>query len=383
MRTRSEDRRRAGVALVSALGAIVVIGVVLGGVVFMSTHEARAASGAFGQERAFRAAEAGLNTALASWNSAATANLPVGAVFTEAYSGIGWNATVRSTKLNPNLYSLASTATVHPGTPRESRKTTSLSIRLSPPQFNLLGALTVRGNMRIGGSSSISGFDVNPPSWSGCGATQPTKPGIVQGLTGATQWQGCPSLTCVEGDPKFQLNASADSLSTYFDFGDLDWDALTAMADKVYPGSASVGSIGPSETNGVCNTGVQNNWGQPYNTHPAGACENYFPIVHFKGPGTAKITSGGSGQGILLVDDNLEISGGLEFYGIVVVRNTITTTGNGGRVRGGLMAANLNLDENTVLGDATVRYSSCAIERVSAGAAIPIRIANRAWAEMH
>jgi hypothetical protein len=169
----------------------------------------------------------------------------------------------------------------------------------------------------------------------------------------------------------------------YFEFGDLDWESLTAMADKVYPGATSVGSIAPVVTNGVCDKSVLNNWGQPLHTNPAGACESYFPIIHFKGPGTAKITSGGSGQGIVLVDDNLEISGGLEFYGMVIVRGTITTTGNGGRVRGGLMAANLNLDQNTVLGDATVRFSSCAIERASAGAAIPVRIAERPWAEMY
>jgi hypothetical protein len=383
MKAMDAGRRRAGVALVAALGAIIVIGIILSGVVFVSTQEARAASGMFGQERAFRAAEAGLNTAVATWNSTATATLPVGSVHTQSLNGSGWTAVVRSTKLTPDVYSVLSTSIVHPGTAREARKSTALAIRLSPPQFNLLGALTVRGNMRIGGSSFVSGHDVAPPSWSNCPATQPTKPGIVQGLTGETRWQGCPSLSCVEGSPKFQLSEEADSLSTYFEFGDLDWDALTAMADKVYPGTASVGSIAPVESGGVCNTGVQNNWGQPLNTTPAGACENYFPIIHFKGAGTAKITSGGSGQGILLVDDNLEISGGLEFYGIVIVRNTITTTGNGGRVRGGLMAANLNLEENTVLGDATVRYSSCAIERVSAGAAIPIRIAGRAWAEMH
>lgn len=379
--TASGSRR--GMALIGALGGVIVIGVVMSGVIFMSTQESRAATGVFGQERAFRAAEAGLNTALAGWNPVAMSALPIGYVHSQTYGESDWAATVRATKLTSNLFSLVSTATVHPGTSWEARKSTGLAVRTAPPEFNFLGALTVREGLRIGGSSFISGVDANPPSWDGCAATTDTLPGIVQGMQGGVNWQGCPALNCVQGDPKFLKDERADSLDTYFDFGDLDWAALTAMATKVYPGGTSVGSIAPVESNGVCATGVLNNWGQPLHTIPAGACENYFPITHFSGPGTSKITSGGSGQGIVLVDDNLEISGGLEFYGVMIVRGTITTTGNGGRIRGVLMAANVNSADNIVLGDATVRFSSCAVERARAGAAIPLRIAERPWVDIY
>ncbi len=118
-------------------------------------------------------------------------------------------------------------------------------------------------------------------------------------------------------------------------------------------------------------------------TSPANACENYFPIIHAKGATSTLKLTGNKGQGILLVDGDLEISGGFEFYGPVIVRGRIKSTGTGGKLNGGVMAANVDLEQNTVLGDATITYSSCAVEKATAGAANPRRMVQRAWTEVH
>ncbi|HEX6252304.1 MAG TPA: hypothetical protein VFZ56_12850, partial [Gemmatimonadaceae bacterium] len=87
---RSSPRERAGIALATALGGIIVIGVMIGGVFFLSAQEVRTTGGALAQERAFRAAEAGLNQSMARWDNVAMGQLATGNVVTRTYSGTGW-----------------------------------------------------------------------------------------------------------------------------------------------------------------------------------------------------------------------------------------------------------------------------------------------------
>jgi hypothetical protein len=111
-------------------------------------------------------------------------------------------------------------------------------------------------------------------------------------------------------------------------------------------------------------------------------CRSYFPIIHVTG--NLKLT-GGAGQGILLVDGNLSASGGINFYGPVIVKGALTVTGNGSGARfvGGVMAENVYLDDNKVAGNAVVSYSSCAINKALNGSATPMFDAQRGWIEMY
>ena len=65
----------------------------------------------------------------------------------------------------------------------------------------------------------------------------------------------------------------------------------------------------------------------------------------------------------MLISGDLEVSGGHEFYGPVIIKGTLTTTGTGGHFNGGVIAANVNLESSTVLGDALIQYSTCAVTR--------------------
>ena len=95
-----------------------------------------------------------------------------------------------------------------------------------------------------------------------------------------------------------------------------------------------------------------------------------------------KIT-GGVGQGIMLVEGDLSVQGGAQFFGPVIVKGSLKTAGTGGHFNGGVMAANVDLEQSTLLGNAVINYSSCALNRALAGTATPIFVARRSWTELY
>ena len=101
------------------------------------------------------------------------------------------------------------------------------------------------------------------------------------------------------------------------------------------------------------------NWGDPLN--PTAPCGDYFPIIHVTG--NARIQSGGTGQGILLVDGNLDLRGSFVFYGVVIVQGIFLTQGTGNHVSGGVLAGNADLDNETLTGSSEIQNSTCAVSR--------------------
>lgn len=373
---------RKGIAIVAALGGIVVIGALIAGVFFASTQESQISGGTLVNERAFRAAELGLNTTLANWDNSGMYAMPTGGMDTMTYSGTGWVDTVVVTKITQNAFSLLSTATAGTGRLARSRKQTLLTVRLSTPAFNFRGALTGRGPMAIGGNSFIDGEDSNPPGWASCPLATSIIPGVAHSDTSTIKWNGdnCADYACVVGDPKVELDPIAGHDSTYFEYGDEDWTSLTASATKVIAGG-TLSKIEPTIASGACDVTDMLNWGEPDHTNVTTIpCQSYFPIVY--STGNLHIT-GRRGQGILLVDGDLHLSGGFEFFGPIIVRGKLSVTGTGAKLNGAIMAANVDLDETKITGNATMNYSSCAIDKALGGSASPRRIMERAWTEVH
>lgn len=84
-------------------------------------------------------------------------------------------------------------------------------------------------------------------------------------------------------------------------------------------------------------------------------------------PSDLKVTSDSSqGAGVLLVNGNLEINGGFQFYGLIVVTGTITFSGGGSHsanIVGGIIAGQhsiANLD-NTLSGGVNIKFDYCAL----------------------
>ncbi len=154
---------RKGLALPMAIGSIVLIGMILAGVFFSATQENRVGRNTITQERAFRAAEYGLNNAYASWNNSVMSKLATGAIATigDKQTSRGFADTVQVTHLNTNTYLLVSTGYAGSGSTQALHRTSNV-IRLNFPAINVLAALTLRGALKLGGSSFIDGHDTPP-----------------------------------------------------------------------------------------------------------------------------------------------------------------------------------------------------------------------------
>lgn len=373
-------RRDRGFALAASIFALVIIAALVTGAFFAARQEMRIGLNSRTSLRAFTAAEAGINTSIASWNTGTWNMLAVGD--SSAISGTLGSGTQRSSyagtvrRLNTQLFLVRATGT---DAASSAQRTLAALTRLQLVQMNFQAALTTRGPMKIGGSALLDGRDQNPSSWSNCPTTGlDTLAGVKISSTSNITYTG--TSYQISGDPPVQADPTIND-STFFKYGDTDWNELVAMATKIYP-SGDVGPItdlGAVGTATTCNTAVMSNWGDPYHNTGYRGCWGYFPIIYVNG--NLKIT-GGYGQGILLVSGDLEVAGGAEFFGPVIVRGSLKTTGTGGHFNGGVMAANVDLEQSTVLGDAVISYSSCAVTQALQASAPGRLIRERSWAEV-
>lgn len=382
---------RQGFALPVALAAMVVVAVLIAGVFYSSGMATKSARDVTATEQAFRVAEQGLARASVHFDPKFADTATVGTTSQPiSYTSTIPNTTntVRVTKLSEYSWLVASTATVGVGASRATGTSTQI-FKSQVPTFNFLGALSSNGPTKIGGSSLINGNDMTIAGW-GCDATKPAMPGLAMGPSDVLDISGCTSGNCLIGDPPLQRTTSANDTTKYFVFGDMTWEDVTSLATKRYTGSPTQSQIEPNPLlvgGGACvitdNQASQRwNWGDIRAGFP---CSNYFPIIHFAGAAQTVKLSGGSGKGILLIDGDLEISGGFEFFGPVIVRGRLRTTGQGGKLNGGVMAANVDLEQNTVIGDAIITYSNCAISKAIEGAFMGriIPAGQRSWVEIH
>lgn len=386
---RNSLNKREGFALAVALFAIVVIGGIIAGAFFASNQDYKISRSTLYQERALTAAEFGMNQIINQWNGnwntqIATGNTmaPMTYTFPAQSGGQPDRATVTVTRSNQLTFWVVSEgrAGIPVGGDGGARRRVGQVLRLYIPTMNFLAALTVRGATTVGGSSQISGVDENPLGWA-CNPVGPPLPGLAtDNLADLTTQGACAGAACITGNPRTQQDPAAALDDTYFEYGGITWDQLVATANKTLAGGPH-NNIGPTyRADGSCNTAMDINWGDVNrNALLPGRCEGYFPVLY--APGNLKL-NGGKGQGILLVGGDLEVQGGFEFFGPVIVRGSLKTTGTGGHFNGGVMAANVTLEQNVVLGNAVIQYSRCAILAASMGATLPTRAIHRGWADM-
>jgi hypothetical protein len=385
---RAGDRR--GFALLVALAALVIIGGLIVGAFFASTQEYRIGRNTVLQSRAMTAAEYGLNSAIRSdvWDMNWNNNTSAGSILldTEFDAGGGSGGNLQVINLGNENYLVVSEGFSGSGVGAMGRKRLGGFLRLRKPKINFLGAVTTRGEIKVTGSTEIHGEDSAPTEWSDCPPADSSLPGLAYSPSTPPNIQ-CSDKGCVTGDPPSVPSDDADNPDTYNKFGDLSYADLAAIADKTIPGGKTFTNLAPtfatdSLGNKYCVRKDTTNWGDPTHAYPSPVCQGYFPIIHVTG--NLKLT-GGEGQGILLVDGNLSASGGINFYGPVIIRGALTVTGNGSGARfiGGVMAQNVYLDDNKVAGNAVVSYSSCAISKALNGSAQPMFDTQRGWIEMY
>jgi hypothetical protein len=368
-------RSERGVALAVAIFALVVVGGLVTAGFFVGVQEQRTGRSTVKLSQAFAAADGGAETAVGTWNTATYNVLAVGDSITigrtQLANNAGWyRGSIR--RLNTELFLVRVEGFSQDSTARQQ---VGVVVRLKPIDVLFNAALKSQGDLKIGGSSLISGIDESPAGWTGCPALRPTQPGIrmpkADSLDISTS--GCGGYSCVAGSPKI-LSDNTINDSTLSHFGEATFADLKSMATKIVPGGTQ--SAAPTLNGAACDTANLWNWGEPATATPFAVCRNYFPIIWVDG--NLQI-NGARGQGILLVDGDLKVSGGFEFYGPVIIKGSLTSTGTGGHFNGGVIARNVDLEQLTVLGNATINYSSCALAFALNASASGSQMRERGW----
>ncbi len=375
---------RHGFALPAAIGALVIIGILVTSGFFMARQELRIGVASHNANLAVNLAQVGANEVMANWNGYQLGLITPwdSAIINGAGPGGNWRVSV--VNANNYVYRITSTGQVTEGGAlwAGSRRTIGIVARMLYANINPPGALTTRGNVQVKGTSAITGTNTTPPTWGPYCTTLPTNnmAGVVTNTGGTVTTQGAGTVT---GNPPTVQDPTIVS-STFTNFGNLTWAELVALAQiegKVITGINQVNNTAPVVTGGVCDESVLLNWGEP--TIPTSPCGAYFPLIYHGGNVT--IQSNGYGQGILLVEGDLMVRGGYRFFGIIITQGAFATGAGGATITGAVLAGNDLLLDQTATGGGQIIYSRCAVTRsvlnnANLSRARPLR--ERSWVDM-
>ena len=397
-------RNRDGFAMFMALGALVIIGVLVAASSMISLQETRLGQNSLVQARAFAAAEYGLNRIQADWDRTPNLTMNVGERYSTTYDLAEGTANVHYVRLNNETFWIVSEGLAMVGNntsmARQGRKRLGAILRLRIPTIKSEGAITVNGSIKVSGSTNISGGNNTPPGWSSkCDATQPAKAGIAIPTTADSTQIKTSNIS--DGNPKILKTATAGQASTYIAYGDENWNSLAAMANFTYPNGTLPDARPITDATGTCDRSDTRNWGEPKRAGQANvkgnetlvpACENWFPIIYVTCPapwpttGTCRISfNGGRGQGIMLVYGDIQINGNLDWFGLIVASGDMIKGNGSPVVYGSVMAANSDLDSegSESTGSSTFNYSQCSLERAMRGTALVLQAKERSWTELY
>ncbi len=381
-RVASDER---GMALGIAMFSLVVISALVAGTVFTGTQEQRIAENTRYLNKSFGIAEAGAYEVVRGWDPR---------VYNRADIYPAESATVAETgtsggtgafgghvyRLNDNLYlvdvtgmdSLSGAGRL-PG--RGARQRIGVLVRVRPIDIGIGAALTAQGDIKLSGTSVADGNDHTPNgTWADCAPPDAARAGVRATPTADIDVNGGAYVT---GTPDV-LRDSTLTPATFFQWGDVSFDDLAGRANITLPPGNY--RTEPVITAGRCDTTVATNWGDGISRYSA--CGGYFPVIHVTGDATL---NGVQGQGILLVDGDLEVQGGYEFFGIAIIRGRLKTAGGGAALAhfwGGVLAANVDLDLVSLSGHATLNYSKCAITNALQAASATALVRSRSWVQL-
>jgi hypothetical protein len=384
-------------ALAVAIFALVVVAALVAMAFYAGRLEQRAGRNTMYAAQASDAAEAGAAVILGNWDQYALNNLAVGATVTEdsvraGGAGRSWyRQSVR--RLNNELFLVQSlgSRTDAAGQVLAQRSVGTLA-RLSYVTATAKAAVTVTKPVKFNGNAfAVIGNDAMPAGWGtdSLGNADPncTLGADQAGVRSATSTGAAASdADNLFGSPPQVANDSTVTNDFFNIFGDVTFDELAQSADIVI--SATTPQKPEPTLFGAapfrCNTGDNNNWGEPWRS--AGwvkACATYFPIIYASGS-QLKMSGGSRGQGLLLIEGDLEITGGFEFAGLIVAKGGIKINGNGNKITGALLAQDVSVDDqNSLSGNTTLQYSSCALNKAIQGSAIAKPLGQRGWVQLY
>jgi len=392
-----------GMALAIAIVALVIVGALIAGALFSGTQEQRVAENVRRVQESFGVAEEGVYDIIRGWNTVAAkqkyADLyPYPAVAPSRDTALFGRTTAKSKtgsysgemyKLNDQLYMIDMTAQDTMSLAGRIRgggasQRIGLLARIRPLQVNTQAAVTSGGADVVVGSASIDGNDHPPTGWAGCPPLDSAKAGIRTQSDGNVSTSGHPTL--IGNPPVLKDPTLADSSFTHY--GDVTYTDLASSATITVAAQNFSNSIAPAVVGGVCDHTGNNawlNWGSP--STPTGPCGGFFPIIHITGNGA--VINGQEGQGLLLVDGGLSIQGGFQFYGVVIIKGSLKTSGGGSTPAhfwGTVMVqdtAQFTDTTNNISGSANLLYSKCAIIKALAKTGVGSMMRSRGWVQLY
>lgn len=402
-RSRLRDER--GMALVLSVFALVVIGALVAGTFFVGRLEHISGRNTLLATQAAEAAEAGVAYAMGTMDYTAYTAMPVWTpdapveyvIPSTAVTGSPGRVFVDSIRrLNSQVFLVRSFGQRVSGSRVLATTTVAQLMRLAKPLVGVNAAITIQDPINFNGAAiNITGYNGLPDGWGGsdCPIGYPDNTNNTDDLvairsattTGATSQD----LNRIDGYPVDVVEFDPTVTSaTFQNFLDATYTTLAAQENvKLLPLTTPYNGVAPvvnyTTTPPSCDKTAPFNFGEP--TRAVGSiteCYTYYPIVHGTGSYT-RFSAGSRGQGILLVDGDLELTGDFEWSGLIIVRGKIKMTGTGNKLTGAVLAE--GVDANTggsIGGDATVRYSKCAIENAMFAAATPSPV-GRGWSQIY
>jgi len=369
---RIDDER--GIALAVAIFAIVVIGMLVAGAFYASLLEQRSGENTLYAQQAFEAAESGMADAFNNWDQAVYGAFPVDSPQTlTAVTAGRTRYTPIITRLNSSLFLVSARGEqVDAGGRVLARRLLGTLARLSPTSVDVQAAVTSKGVVKVGGTATVDGNDHHPPGWAACPALRPAKAGVRTDGTVQTTGGG----TVLGSPPARQGDGTVvDSLFSN------PFEQLKQLT-SITLGATTLNGMAPSLTGtpARCNKTLSLNWGEPWNPTAFPQCQNYFPVIYRNGDLQLQ---NGRGQGVLLVEGDLEVRGNFEFTGLIIVKGLLKANGTGNKITGGVLAQNSDLDDNSLIGDPVVNYSYCAISRALAASALVKPLTDRSWVQLY
>jgi len=372
----------------AVIGALVIIGILVTSGFYMARQELRIGVASNHANMAVNIAQAGANEVMANWNGYQLGNIPMWGQTTIVDTIANGIWTVRIQNANNFVYFLTSTGQVTEGGAlwAGASRTIGIATKILFANIDPPAALTTRGQVKVGGTSDIIGTNYTPPSWGGVcaghsGTGWDTTGVLLDDITGSNP--AVSGSATIQGTPVAAEDPTIVD-STFTNFGDMDWGELVAFAQiegkEVTSLGGNINNVGPAVTAGRCNTAVLDNWGDSV---PGNLCGAYFPLIYHGG--SVNIQSSGFGQGLLLVEGDLQLRGGFTFFGIIIVQGTFSTGSGNNRVIGAVMASNAADLNQSFLGTGTIQYSRCGVQRAVLNNASLSRarpLDNRSWVDL-
>ena len=372
------DRR--GTALLGALVALVVAGVLAMGAHAIARGALADARGSLAGARALAAADGALARLRAVWEPGWSLPAPTGARIDVALDGPAGAAAVHLVRLDTNRYVAVAEAGVSTGSAGAGalavRRVARL-VRLGRVLPSASATLTSGGPLTVPGDARVTGGDGVPAGWGGCGAAGGGVAAIAVG-EGSDTAQVAPTAVDAGG---MVVTAAARAAATYDVLGDESWASLAARA-TVTLDAGGVHSPLPRAAGGRCVSDAAS-WGEPWRGGGAVAeCADAFPVVHLRGGGVTVLRGPARVQGTLLVDGDLAIEGAVAVAGVVLVQGVVGGAGalalDGALLGRGAPGAR----RSTVGSGSVLRGSGCAVTRATLAASRPILVGRRSWSEV-